>query len=137
MVQIVRDDGFHTDDLNGVDYWPSKNLADIDSDGIHLDLDGSEDATTLAPYFSRISVIRIVFLSFQDGRGFSLAQRLRRLGYNGRMRATGSLISDQYSLARRSGFDEIEISDQLAVRQTEEQWKSTHSMNYQSRIQRR
>ena len=57
-----------------------------------------------------------------DGRGFTLARHLRLIGFTGRLRAAGHVLADQYTMARRSGFDEIEISDDLAARQPEDQW---------------
>ena len=50
------------------------------------------------------------------------ARQLRLAGYKGRLRAKGHVISDQYAMARRSGFDEVEISDDLATRQPEAEW---------------
>ncbi|MFN6951965.1 MAG: DUF934 domain-containing protein, partial [Albidovulum sp.] len=60
--------------------------------------------------------------AFSDGRGFTLARHLRGRGYTGRLRAKGPVISDQYAMARRSGFDEVEIPDELAQRQPAEEW---------------
>lgn len=83
--------------------------------------------------------IRITFGSFADGRGFSLAAALRRAGFTGRLRAAGHVIADQYAMARRSGFDEIEISTELASRQPEEQWRARadwHKHSYRALFQR-
>ena len=68
-------------------------------------------------------MVRIDFPSFADGRGFTIARMLRLTGYTGRLRAHGHVISDQYPMARRIGFDEVEISQDLAARQPQEQWK--------------
>ena len=76
----------------------------------------------IAPAFERIALIRVAFPSHMDGRGFSLARHLRLLGYRGRLRACGRILADQYAMARRSGFDEVEIDPVLAERQPEEQW---------------
>ena len=38
-------------------------------------------------------------------RGFTLARSLRGAGYTGRLRAAGHVIADQYTMARRSGFE--------------------------------
>jgi uncharacterized protein (DUF934 family) len=49
----------------------------------------------------------------------------------------GPVIADQYAMARRSGFDEVEISDELAARQTENQWlrrADWRAHDYQSRL---
>ncbi len=66
--------------------------------------------------------IAILFPSFGDGRGFSLARILRdRLGFGGELRAVGSLIPDQAQFLLRSGFDTAEIADSGAA----ETWKTS------------
>ena len=40
----------------------------------------------------------------------------------GRLRARGHVLADQYAMARRAGFDEVEIDAALAARQPEAQW---------------
>ena len=67
-------------------------------------------------------IIRIYFPSFADGRGFTLAKLVRIRGFKGHLRAKGHIISDQYAIARRSGFDDVEISQDLADRQSETEW---------------
>ncbi len=74
-----------------------------------------------------ISAIRIMFPSFVDGRGFSLARRLRRMGFSGLLRAKGHVLADQYPLALRSGFDEVEIPNEQAGRQPQAQWSDAFS----------
>jgi len=62
---------------------------------------------------------------------------LRLMGYRGRLRAKGHVISDQYAMARRCGFDEIEISEALAARQPEADWlfrANWQKNDYQSRL---
>ncbi len=86
------------------------------------DLPPDADPEALRPVLAGISAIRIAFPAFSDGRGFTLAARLRRMGFTGRLRARGHLIADQYAMARRSGFDEVEIASALAARQPQEQW---------------
>ena len=82
-------------------------------------------------------MIRIDFPTYADGRGFTLAAILRRAGFNGRLRAKGHLLADQYAMARRSGFDEVEIDAALAARQPEEQWlrrADWQAHDYQARL---
>lgn len=56
--------------------------------------------------------IAIMFPSFTDGRGFSLARLLReRHGFTGEIRAVGHLIPDHGQFLLRSGFDTAEIAD--------------------------
>lgn len=101
---VARDDGFHplTDEAD-VLLAPDTPLADL---ALHLDL----------------ALIAIDFPSFTDGRGFSLARRLREMGFGGRLRAAGRLIADQYAMARRVGFDEVEVAPDIASRQPQDQW---------------
>jgi hypothetical protein len=49
------------------------------------------------------------------------------------------VIADQYAMARRSGFDEVEISEALAERQGAEQWLARanwRAHDYRARLQR-
>jgi hypothetical protein len=46
-----------------------------------------------------------------DGRGFTIARRLRRWATRGRLLALGPVIADQYAMLRRVGFDGAEIPD--------------------------
>lgn len=82
-------------------------------------------------------LVRIAFPSFADGRGFTLARLIRQQGYKGWLRAQGHVIADQYAMARRSGFDDVEIDDDLAARQPENQWLARadwRAHDYQSRM---
>ena len=106
MNVIVTDEGFCPDT------WTTSEVTDL----------GPETAPETLDIDPAINKIRIDFPSFADGRGFSLARRLRMLGFNGRLRASGHVISDQYFHARRSGFDEVEVDELLARRQPQEQW---------------
>jgi hypothetical protein len=47
------------------------------------------------------------------------------------------VIADQYAMARRSGFDEVEIGAELAARQPEDQWRARagwRSHDYRARL---
>ena len=101
---LVRDDGFHPDD---------------GADPVVLAPD--TDPATLGDYLDH-DLIAVDFPSMTDGRGFTLARLLREKGYQGRLRAVGGLIADQYAMARRVGFDEVRISAALAARQPQDQW---------------
>ena len=101
---LVRDDGFHTDD-----------------GATPVVLAPDTDPATLGDYLEH-DLIAVDFPAMTDGRGFTLARILREKGYRGRLRAVGGLISDQYGMARRVGFDEVRIPAALAARQPQEQW---------------
>lgn len=79
--------------------------------------------SALEPFLPRLSLVGIVFPAFADGRGFSLAKAIRRAGYHGTLRAAGPLIPDQFDYALACGFDEIELPETSAGRQTIEQWQ--------------
>ncbi len=118
MSVIVTDRGFQPEDFPD----PIVAFEASGPDAVAVDVPNTIDPGALAPHFARLSLIRVAFPAFGDGRGFTLARRLRLMGYAGRLRAAGPLIADQYALARRAGFDEVEIPDALAARQPEAHW---------------
>ncbi|SPF80484.1 DUF934 domain-containing protein [Pseudoprimorskyibacter insulae] len=126
MSVIVTDAGFASDDWTAG--FEGEGALDLASD---TSIDAIKDAAGAA------QMIRIDFPSFADGRGFTLARLLRLNGYKGRLRAKGHVIADQYAMARRSGFDEVEISDELAARQPADQWQfraNWQENDYQARM---
>ena len=131
MTVIVTDTGFGPDGFNG-------SFAALDVAGATaLDLASDTDPGDLAGKLDGVEIIRVDFPSFADGRGFTIARQLRLMGYTGRLRAKGHVIADQYAMARRSGFDEVEISDDLAARQPEDQWlfrADWEKHDYQNRL---
>ena len=57
-----------------------------------------------------LKIIQINFLTFKDGRPFSLAKNLRKKkSFKNQIRASGHILPDQYSFLLRCGFDSIEI----------------------------
>jgi len=137
MTVIITDDGFQDEDWTA-DFVALDDLAANDaSPALAIDLASDAEPGDLEGRLNAIDLIRIDFPSFADGRGFTIAKQLRRMGFHGRLRAKGHVIADQYAMARRSGFDEVEISEDLARRQPEEQWLSRanwQSHNYQARL---
>jgi uncharacterized protein (DUF934 family) len=88
----------------------------------------------LAPHLARIGLIAVDFPSFADGRGFSIAQRLRDMGYEGRLRAHGPVIADQFAYLLACGCDEVKVTEDVALRQPVDQWTaqlSKISLGYQ------
>ena len=122
MSIVVTDTGFGLDDWNG---------------RTTLDLPLDADPAGMVGKLPTLPMIRITFTSFADGRGFTLARQLRRMGFTGRLRARGHVLADQYGMARRAGFDEVEIDTDLAARQPENQWLARADWgahDYQSRL---
>ncbi len=137
MSVIVTDTGFGSDDWTH-EYLALEHLAaNRDSAVVAVDLASDTDPAQLAQLIDGVDMIRIDFPSFADGRGFTLARRLRLMGFEGRLRARGHVIAEQFSMARRSGFDEVEISEELAARQPWPLWQSRANWqdnDYQARV---
>lgn len=58
----------------------------------------------------------ISFAKFTDGRGYSLARRLRDVhSFKGELRASGDVLLDQLDLMARCGFDSFEISHEPTI----------------------
>ena len=76
----------------------------------------------LRGHYPRIGLISITFPNFADGRGFSIARRLRETGFQGRLRADGPIIADQFAFLLDCGFDEVAVPASVAERQPVEQW---------------
>ena len=79
--------------------------------GIQLNSDESlDEITDDILYFS---LIQLNFLSFKDGRPFSIAKNLRKkLNFKNEIRASGHVLPDQYIFLIRCGFDTVEIEDE-------------------------
>lgn len=134
MSVIVTDAGFAPDDWTGGFTGPQDCAANDCDYAVDL---ASDTAPDVLAGITSAPMIRIEFPSSADGRGFTLAAMLRRTGYAGRLRAKGHVLADQYAMARRSGFDEVEIDLALAARQPEPQWLARadwQAHNYQARL---
>ena len=129
MSIIVTDSGFSSPDI--------EDSATTHNPRATIDLPSDFDPTQITPELLRARCIRIELPSFADGRGFTLATLLRLRGYNGHLRAFGHVLADQYAMARRCGFDDVQISDELATRQPEAQWQHRadwRAHDYQARL---
>ena len=129
MSIIVTDSGFSSPNI--------EDSATTHNPRATIDLPSDFDPTQITPELLRARCIRIELPSFADGRGFTLATLLRLRGYNGHLRAFGHVLADQYAMARRSGFDDVQISDELATRQPEAQWHyraDWRAHDYQARL---
>jgi uncharacterized protein (DUF934 family) len=97
-------------------------LTDL-TDQTAVDLSNTDNPQALAGRLDRLTLIRVAFPAFNDGRAFTIARKLREMGYRGQLLALGPVIADQYAMLRRVGFDGAEIPDDLAARQPAEQWQ--------------
>jgi uncharacterized protein (DUF934 family) len=129
MSVLIRDTGAGPDDFKA-GFAPLETY--VGTGGI--DLPNTADAAEVFAAVQGAEAIRIPFPAFADGRGFSIARRLRQLGYRGRLRAQGHVLADQFPHARRCGFDEVELSDELAARQNVDTWTLERRESYQERL---
>jgi uncharacterized protein (DUF934 family) len=123
MTVVVNDQGFAPEETRTI-------AADLSSDF---------DPKGITAELLKQRSIRITLDSFADGRGFTLAARLRQNGYRGHLRLAGYVLADQYAMARRAGFDDVEIPQDLAARQPECQWLARadwRAHDYQARLRR-
>jgi uncharacterized protein (DUF934 family) len=97
-------------------------LNDRRNERLGLEIGNNTPLSAVEAYLGQIDLISVVFPSFSDGRGLSLAKRLRRAGFAGTLRASGPLISDQFAEALACGFDEVALPEASAARQPAEQW---------------
>lgn len=99
-------------------------------------VDTETSYTDLAPLVNKLSFVAINFPAFTDGRGFSLAVRLRKdLGFKGEIRATGHAIPDQALFLLRAGFDTAEVADERkeAFKNALSRFNSFYQADYQGR----
>lgn len=128
MSIIVRETGFSEDtwEADGGHFIDlekfGQDLAEKAPANTCLDVPNSVSIESLKGILGSVAMIRVPFPSFADGRGFSIAKKVRQAGYKGRLRAVGHVIADQFGFALVCGFDEVEIDEGLAARQPEAQW---------------
>ncbi|ATI42421.1 oxidoreductase [Pacificitalea manganoxidans] len=137
MSVIVTDTGFGSEDWSHEFHSVEALGQEVGAPAFALDLASDTDPAALEGRLDGVDLIRVDFPSSADGRGFTIARALRRMGFAGRLRAKGHVIADQYAMARRCGFDEVEIDDALAARQPEPQWlfrADWQAHDYQSRL---
>ena len=116
---VITDAGFAKGDWTSPISPDLETAQSIEVEAIDVPSDCEPDLIFMPPH---LQIIRIDFPNFSDGHGFKLVRLIRLLGFVGQLRAKGHIIADKYAMARRSGFDEVEISAELAERQPEEQW---------------
>jgi uncharacterized protein (DUF934 family) len=113
-------------------------LADLTPDGTAVDLANTDDPEALVGRLDQLTLIRVAFPAFNDGRSFTIARKLRMLGYSGQLLALGPVIADQYAMIRRVGFDGAEIPEEIAARQPVDQWQfraaDWREHNYQAKL---
>lgn len=151
MTTLIGPDGERTNDYTAVETVENLSLVEgpilvpltvIDqaiedrrNERLGLSLPNDVPLSAAEPYLRSVDLIAVAFPAFSDGRGLSVARRLRRAGFTGTLRARGPLIVDQFAEALACGFDEVELPEASASRQPAEQWveaKDSITAHYQT-----
>ena len=99
-------------------------------------LGNTDKPEALATFLPSLSLIVLPFPAFNDGRAYSIARKLREMGYKGELRATGNVLPDQMQFMLQVGFDAFEIGDRFPL----ETWQKASrqmSLAYQRGLFRR
>ena len=115
MTVIVTDKGFQPAPAREI-----VALADL-TDQTAVDLTNTDDPAVLAGKLDAITLIRVAFPAFSDGRAFSHASLLRsRLAFKGEVRAVGDVLIDQIPLMLRCGIDSFAVTNATALKRLAE-----------------
>ena len=109
MTVIVTDAGFGPGTQA-----ESVPLADL-TDQTTVDLSNTDDPLALRDHLDRLRLIRVAFPAFNDGRAYSIARKLREMGYSGELRATGNVLPDQLQFMLQVGFDAFDIGERFPL----------------------
>ena len=90
--------------------WLAQQQILQNDDPLGIWLSSDENPAALKDVITKFSVIAVDFPKFTDGRGYSIAYKLRsQLGYTGQLRAIGDVLRDQLFYMQRVGFNAFEI----------------------------
>lgn len=74
-------------------------------------MEPDDDVEAAAGCLDEAALVAVRFPSFRDGRGLSVAHRLRRQhGWGGELRAVGDVLCGQLRQMRRCGFDSFALA---------------------------
>lgn len=97
-------------------------------------LGGLERAEDIPDDVNRFPVIAIDIHKYTDGRGYTLAYRLRKqYGYRGELRAMGDVLYDQLFYMKRVGFDSFLMRADQDVQKALSGFE-TFSVKYQASV---
>lgn len=74
-------------------------------------IDGADDPHALSPVLDEAALVAVRFAAFTDGRGYSAAVLVRRLGWRGELRAIGDVLRDQLLQMQRVGFTSFAVRE--------------------------
>ena len=103
---------------------------------ISIVLEPNSRLDALEPHLGQLAVIAINFPKYTDGRGYSLAARLRlQYDYQGTIRAVGDVLTDQIQHFFRQGFDELVVVNEPTVARLKAGVAPAHALFMQADVQ--
>lgn len=96
--------------------WQTQSAALKSRNDIGVWLSPEDDLTAVAAEFAAWPLVAIDFPKFTDGRGYSIAWRLRNHHkYTGELRAIGNVLVDQLFFMLRVGFDTLALDPKVST----------------------
>lgn len=96
--------------------WLAQREALIARGNVGVWLKNDEEPRVLKGDLAALPLVAVDFPKFTDGRGYSIAYDLRRLGFRGELRAIGDVLRDQLHYMRRVGFDAYAVRADKNIR---------------------
>ena len=75
-------------------------------------VNGDDDVDALFALLPSLAVVAVEFPVFRDGRGFSIARKVARAGFEGEIRAVGDVGRDRLGYMQSCGFNAFELNDE-------------------------
>tara|TARA_B100000029_G_scaffold373620_1_gene367870 strand:- start:62 stop:511 length:450 start_codon:yes stop_codon:yes gene_type:complete len=99
--------------LISIDFWKThKELIIKHKSNIGLEINSDQPLESVRDDFDYFKLIQFKFITFKDGRPFSLAKKLRRFyNFKNEIRASGHILPDQYVFLTRCGFNSVNIEE--------------------------
>ena len=96
--------------------WQAQHDALASRKDIGVWLSPSDDLSEVSKHFGQWPLLAIDFPKFTDGRGYSIAWRLRNhYKYTGELRAIGNVLVDQLFFMLRVGFDTLALDPTVSA----------------------
>lgn len=111
----ISDDNFTINNifstsLLSLSQWQSLKVQIKKKFKVAVQINSNENLESIKDDLSFFSMIQINFITFKDGRPFSLVKELRKkYNFNEEIRASGHILPDQYVFLLRCGFSTVEI----------------------------
>lgn len=83
---------------------------------VGVTVEAGEDVRQLAEDLDHLTLVRVTFPAFSDGRSYTAARLLReRYRFAGEIRATGDVLLDQIQFMQRCGIDAFEVTNEPTI----------------------